>query len=244
MQLATPRPRTPCPVATAFVTTWESQLGENDRRRIVAPLRARLGGTRTGTGSAVYKAAASCDWLVRTCAPAWLEIADAEPLALSALRACPPLLVDTDTRKGRVAIDRAIQAVLAARMITCNAAWSRSRPPLEELGDEGRALSEKLLPRALHAALGRTGFQAAIAAADRASFTNRWPTLRDHLVGLAQSATAALTWQAIWGAAGARENGAGAWASGAERRLEREITVLTAYLQPHALHLAQQILSP
>ncbi|MDP2306552.1 MAG: hypothetical protein Q8P18_11065 [Pseudomonadota bacterium] len=238
------RPRVPCPVATAFVTTWESQLGDHDRRLIVAPLRARLGGTRTSTGSAVYKAAAACDWLVHTCAPAWLEIADADPIALSALRTCPPLLVDTDTRKGRIAIDRAIQSVLAARMITCNAAWSRSRPPSEALAEEGRALSEQLLPRALDGALGRTGFHAAIAAADRAPFTSRWPTLRDHLLGLAQAATAALTWQAVWAAASARENGAGAWASGAERRLGREITVLTAHLQPHALHLAQQILSP
>lgn len=236
------RPRVLCPVATAFVTTWESQLGDNDRRRIVAPLRARLGGTRTGTGTGVYKAAASCDWLVHTCAPAWLEIADADPSALSALRGSPALLVDTDTRKGRIAIDRAIQSVLAARMITCNAAWTRSRPPREELEERGRALSEVLLPRALDAALGRTGFHAAIAAADRAPFTNRWTTLRDHLLGLAQAATAALTWQAIWAAANVRDHGA--WASGAERRLDREITVLTAHLQPHALHLAQQILSP
>ncbi|MES2638336.1 MAG: hypothetical protein V4850_02610 [Myxococcota bacterium] len=238
------RPRVPCPVATAFVTTWESELGDNDRRRIVAPLRARLGGTRTGTGTAVQKAAASCDWLVHTCAPAWLEIADGDPVALSALRACPTLVVDADTRKGRIAIDRAIQSVLAARMITCNAAWTRSRPPRDELGEPGRLLAEQLLPRALEGTLGRTGFHAAIAAADRAPFTNRWPTLRDHLLGLAQAATAALTWQAIWAATGARENGAGAWASGAERRLDREITVLTAHLQPHALHLAQQILSP
>lgn len=238
------RPRVPCPVATAFVTTWESQLADSDRRRIVGPLRARLVGTRISTGAGVHKAAAAADWLVRTCAPAWLELADADPNALAALRACPPLLVDVDSRKGRIAIDRAIQAVLAARMIACNAAWLRSRPPREDIGDEGRALSERLLPRALDAALGCTGFRAAIAAADRVPATTRWPILRDHLSGLAHAATSALTWQAIWSSANVRENGPGAWASGAERRLDRELTVLTAHIQPHALHLAQQILSP
>ncbi len=237
------RTRTPCPVATAFVTTWESQLGDHDRRRIVGPLRARLGGGRSGGGTAIEKATAATDWLVRTCAPAWLEIANPSPHALAELRNAPVLHVDGDSRKGRIAIDRAIRAVLGARMIACNAAWSRSRPPSPELADEGRALSERLLPRALDSALGRTGFHAAIAAADRAPFNNRWPTLRDHLLGLAQASTAALTSQSVWAASSVRDNGLGAWASGAERRLDREITVLTAHLQPHALHLAQQILS-
>ncbi len=241
MQLA-PRVRPPCPVAQAFVSTWETGLGENDRRRIVAPLRARLGGTRTAAGSAIGKSATACDWLVHTCAPTWLEVAHVDPAALAALRACPPLTVDTDTRKGRIAVDKAIQAVLAARMLACNAAWSRSRPPREDIGDEARAIVEQLLPLASGALLGRTGFGAAMAAADRAPFTNRWSTLRDHLSGLAQAAVSTLAWEAVWSSLAARDSGT--WTMAAQRRLDREIAVLTQRLQPHALTLAQRMLAP
>jgi hypothetical protein len=238
------RTRVPCPVASAFVTTWESHLADGERRRIVAPLRARLVSTHPNTVTGAHKASAAADWLVRTCAPAWLELADADPTALAGLRSVPALLVESDSRKGRFAVDRAVQAVLAARMIACNAAWQRSRPPCEDIGEEGGALSERLLPGALEVALGRSGFHAAVAAADRAPTTTRWPVLRDHLAGLAHAAVSALTWQAIWASASVRDNGPGAWASGAERRLDRELTVLTAQLQPHALHLARQILAP
>lgn len=241
MQLAH-RKLPPCPVAQAFVTTWEDGLSENDRRRLVAPLRARLGGTRTAAGTAVGKAAAACDWLVHTCAPTWLEIAHPDPSALAALRACPSLLVDPDDRKGRIAVDRAIQAVLAARMHACNAAWSRSRPPSPELGDEANRIAEQLLPLATSAVFGRTGFAAAMAGADRASFTNRWPTLRDHLSGLAQAAVSTLTWQAVWASTASRESGT--WTMAAQRRLDREVSLLTTRLQPHAIALAQRMLAP
>jgi len=234
----------PCPVAAAFVTTWESHLVDSERRRLVAPLRARLVGTHPNTGAGAHKASAAADWLVRTCAPAWLELAAADPTALADLRTAPALVVETDTRKGRLAVDRAVQSVLAARMIACNAAWQRSRPPREDIGEEGVALAERLLPGALDAALGRSGFHAAVAAADRAPVGTRWPVLRDHLAGLAHAAVSALTWQAVWCSATVRDNGPGAWASGAERRLDRELTVLTAQLQPHALHLAKRMLAP
>lgn len=242
MQLAHQRTRPPCPVAHTFVTTWESGLSEHDRRRIVAPLRARLGGTRTAVGTAMGKAALACDWLVHTCAPVWLEIAHADPGALAALRACPSLAADADDRRGRIAVDRAIQSVLAARMLACNAAWSRSRPAEPDLGVEATRIVEQLLPLATEAVFGRTGFAAAMAAADRAPFTNRWATLRDHLFGLAQAAVSTLTWQAVWTTTAARASGT--WTMAAQRRLDREVATLTAQLQPEALQLAQRMLSP
>lgn len=240
MQLA-PRTRPPCPVADAFVATWETTLGDADRRRLVAPLRARLPGTRTAAGSAVTKAAEAADWLVHVCAPAWLELVEPDPTALAALRACPSLALDTDSRRGRIAVDRAIQAVLAARMLACNAEWRKTRAPADAIAAEGRAIAEQLLPVANEAALGRTGFAAALAAADRAPFTNRWATLRDHLSGLAHAAVATLTWDAVWSTAGNRVTGT--WAPAAQRRLDRDLTVVTARLQPYALELGQRILA-
>lgn len=240
MQLAT-RSRPTCPVAQAFVTTWESTLGEPDRRRLVAPLRARLGSTRTATGSAVSKSAAAADWLVHTAAPTWLEIVRPDPAALAALRACPSLALDTDSRKGRIAVDRAMQAVLAARMLACNAEWQRSRTPHPSLAEPGAAIVQQLLPLASEVAFGRTGYRAALAAAERAPFTNRWSTLRDHLTGLGQAAVATLTWDAVWSTAGSAS--IGTWTTAAQRRLDRELAAVTTRLQPHAQELGQRILA-
>jgi hypothetical protein len=241
MQLAH-RARPTCPVAATFVTTWESGLGELDRSRILPPLRARLGSTSTTAGSAAGKAATACDWLVRTCAPVWLESCAADPAALAALRAVPSLTIDGDSRKARIAVDRAIQATLTARMLACNASWSRSRAPREDLDEEGRAIADRLLPLATASAFGRTGFAAALAAADRAPFTNRWSSMRDHLAGLAQAAVSCVVWGAVWSTAATRETGT--WSLAAQRRADREIAVVTAQLQPQAVSLAQRILAP
>jgi hypothetical protein len=241
MQLAQ-RTRPLCPVAHTFVATWETGLGDMDRRRIVAPLRARLGGTRTAAGTAAQKAATACDWLVRTCAPTWLEMTEADPSLLAALRSCPSLTVDSDTRQGRIAVDRAIQSVVGARMLACNIAWQRSRPPSETLGADATAIAERLLPLATAAVFGRTGFEAALAAADRAPFTNRWSTLRDHLHGLAQAAVSTLVWDAVWATVAARESGT--WTMAAQRRLDRDVSTLIAQLQPHAISLGQRMCAP
>lgn len=238
------RQRLPCPVAAAFVSTWESGLGDNDRRRILVPLRARLATTRLATGTAVVKSAAAADWLVHTCAPVWLEIARPDPAALSALRTCPPLYLDGDSRKGRIAVERAMQSVVNARMLACNAAWARSQSPDGQHQIEGEAIAAELLPIVSLTVLGRTGFDAALAAADRAPFTNRWGLLRGHLAGLAQAAVSTLAWEAVWSSAGVAPNGHAAWLQAAQRRLEREASALAAQLQPDAVLLGQRIVAP
>src|SRR5665647_1867861 len=93
-----PRAQNLCPVTTAFVSVWESELGDSERRRLVEPLRARLSGSPTGTEAVQEKASFACDWLVRICLPAWMELATPDEDALAVLRSSPPMLPNSDTR--------------------------------------------------------------------------------------------------------------------------------------------------
>ncbi len=210
---------------------------------LAPPPRAACPVAATGAGAGRHRAALATDWLVRTAAPAWLDLTCPDPVGLADLRKCPVIDVLSDTRTARIAVGRAIRAVLAARMSVCNRVWSHS----QRMPSDHQALAahvvERVLPR-LHAAFADTGFGAAMAAAARAPCTNRWSTLRDHLEGLAQAAAAALAWQAAFDARLSVSEGEDAWVEACGRAALRELRPLAERLQPNAHSLALRILTP
>lgn len=228
------RPRSVCPVTTAYLDALEAGLAEADRRRVLPGLRTRLGAGRLSAGSSIDKAAAAADWLVRVAAPIWLEAVAPDPRLLAALRAGPGLRGETNTRRARLTMERSVQQVLQARMSACNVAWNRRRSE-ESLAAEGQAMLDRFLPRMEKLAFARSGYGAALGAVDCAPPVPRWATLHDHLVGLGQAAVAALAWDAAWTTAACRTTGT--WATACERRLEREVNLLVGQLQPHSIAL-------
>lgn len=77
------------PAIAAFGRTWNDQLDDATRQRL-KPYIPRIIGTNTGPADEARRAWLATDWLVRTFAPAWLDLATL-PGEAAALRALPEL---------------------------------------------------------------------------------------------------------------------------------------------------------
>lgn len=62
-----------CPVIGVFMEAWREGL-RDDERAILVPLRAKIVRTRATPRIEGARALMAADWLVRTCAPAWLNL--------------------------------------------------------------------------------------------------------------------------------------------------------------------------
>ena len=70
-------PACACPVLGAFLRTWNDDLSDTDRDRLLRPLVRRLVGSRSTPEVEARRSWLAMDWLVRTNAPAWLQLVPA-----------------------------------------------------------------------------------------------------------------------------------------------------------------------
>ena len=89
-------PACACPVLGAFLRTWNDDLSDTDRDRLLRPLVRRLVGSRSTPEVEARRSWLAMDWLVRTHAPAWLRLTPALVPHADALTDLPPI-VDAQT---------------------------------------------------------------------------------------------------------------------------------------------------
>ena len=85
-------PACACPVLGAFMRAWNDDLPEADRARLLRPLVLRLVGSRSTPEVEARRSWLAMDWLVRTNAPAWLQLVPALVPHADALMNLPPIL--------------------------------------------------------------------------------------------------------------------------------------------------------
>jgi len=97
------------PVLGAFLRNWNDSLGEDGRQKLKPFLPRTIGTAEDGHDE--ERAWLVTDWLVRVCAPAWLELAGVKE-SPEALRALPPSTDGGAARSAQATIDKARAASL------------------------------------------------------------------------------------------------------------------------------------
>jgi hypothetical protein len=182
----TDAPRSVSPVLAAFARSFNDSLGDVERQRL-RPYLARMIGT-AGDGFDDARAWRCTDWLVRTGAPALLELAGlvdsaAELRSLRRVRdsASARAAVEPVVAVAELAAARRGEARTAAREETGEAGWG---PALD-----GVRWATRLATRES----GLDAARAALRAAER-------DAVRDGLTGTAWGAAWNAAWAAAWGA--------------------------------------------
>ena len=162
----TDHPACCCPVIGALCRSWNDALpSDADRDRLLKPLIPRLVGSRSTPAVEQRRAWLATDWLVRTCAPAWLTLVkDLEPHA-TALRGLPELISTERARDAQPTITAAGAAAEAAAEDAAGAVG----------GDAARDAAGA----AAWAAGGAAARDAARDAARAAAFDAAWDAARD-----------------------------------------------------------------
>jgi hypothetical protein len=106
------------------VRQWNDGLpSDEDRTRLLLPLVPRIIGTRAGVEIELRRSFMAIDWIVRTYAPAWLDLVPSLSEHALALRALPELADGATVEAALVALNRAQTAARTASGVVRNAAW-------------------------------------------------------------------------------------------------------------------------
>ena len=117
-------PKCVSPVVGQFLRSWNDALDDEGRQKL-KPYLARAIST-SSDGRDEERAWLLTDWLVRVCAPAWLELAGVKD-SPAALRALPPLTSAEAARSAQPTIGKARQDRAAARDAARDAAGDAAR---------------------------------------------------------------------------------------------------------------------
>lgn len=143
------------PVLAAFGRTWNDNLDDDDRQRLLKPIGPRLVGTRASAEVEDRRAWLALDWLVRVYTPAWLALAGLDEHA-AALRAASPV-VDAESLEAVMGVlseglDAAVAAWdaawEAARAAAGDAAWDALRSTVVDLQTSALDLYERMIEAA------------------------------------------------------------------------------------------------
>ena len=168
-------PACACPVLGAFLRTWNDDLSDTDLDRLLRPLVLRLVGSRSTPEVEARRSWLAMDWLVRTHAPAWLQLVPALVPHADALTDLPPIM-DAQTatahqstfNAARVAARAAVEA--AAGNAAVDAARVAARVAVEAAaGDAAEAAAGDAAEAAARVAVGAAAGDAAWAAARAAA---------------------------------------------------------------------------
>jgi hypothetical protein len=114
------RPQCVSPVIGAFLRSWNDSLDDSSRQRL-KPYVIKVIGTNTGPADDERRAWLAIDWLVRTYAPTWFDLAGLKEYA-SALRGLPELTTNELTDQAQETIGAARAAEATVRNAARNAA--------------------------------------------------------------------------------------------------------------------------
>jgi hypothetical protein len=170
----TDHPQCVSPVLGAFGRSFNDMLPDEPRQRLI-PYAARMLDT-AGDGADERRSWMATDWLVRTYAPAWLDLAGLTARA-SELRACDELVDSESFARADGVLQQAKKEAAAAGDAARDAAWAAAGA----------------------AAAGAAAWDAAGAAAWAAA----WDAARDAAGAAARDAAWAAARDAAWAAAGA-----------------------------------------
>ena len=112
------------PVLSRFLMSWNDALDDEGRQKL-KPFLSRVIGTRDD-GHDEERAWMCTDWLVRECAPAWLELAGVKQ-SPKALRKLPPITTAAKAKKAQPKIEQARKDGAAAWDAARAAAWAAAR---------------------------------------------------------------------------------------------------------------------
>ena len=161
----TDHPECVSPVLGAFLRRLNDTWGD-EQRQTLKPFAARVIGT-AGDGQDDARSYLALDWLIRTYAPAWLDLAGltAEAQELRVLRRIVDLIAAKDA--GPVVRNARTKAAAAG-----DAAWDAA-------GDAARAAAWAAAGTAARAAAGAAAWDAAWAAAGAAAGADAWAAAGD-----------------------------------------------------------------
>ena len=149
----TDRPVCVCPVIGAFLRAWNDHLPTDaDRGRLLRPLVLRLVGSRSTPEVETRRSWLAMDWLVRTYAPAWLQLVPALVPHADALTDLPPI-VDAQTAAAHQSTFNA--ADVAARDAVGDAAWFAARAAAETAARDALQPTVATLQRSAHDLIDR-----------------------------------------------------------------------------------------
>jgi hypothetical protein len=184
---------------TAFLVSWNDNLPD-DQRDILKPLIPVVLDTRTGAADEKRRAWMATDWLARTFAPAWLDLAAEKSGSAAvattlrghakALRALEELTADGVARAALPLIEAARKDVEAAWSAARSAAWSAAWSAAE-------SAAESAAWSAAESAAESAAWSAARSAAESAARS----AARSAAESAARSAAESAAWSAAWSAA-------------------------------------------
>ena len=119
-------PKCVCPVIGAFLRSWNDSLpSDEERDRLLKPLIVKVLNTRSTPEVESRRAWLVTDWLVRTCAPAWLTLVKDFESHAESLRGLPEIVTSELAREHQPTIAAAWAAAgAAAGDAAGDAAWA------------------------------------------------------------------------------------------------------------------------
>ena len=146
-------PACACPVLGAFLRTWNDDLSDTDRDRLLRPLVRRLVGSRSTPEVEARRSWLAMDWLVRTNAPTWLRLVPALVPHAAALTDLSPI-VDAQTAAAHQSTFNAadVAADVAAGAAAVAAAWDAAWDAAVAARDAARAAARAAIGDAVRAA--------------------------------------------------------------------------------------------
>jgi hypothetical protein len=202
------RPHTdapPCasPVLGGFLRSWNDALDDEGRQKL-KPFLPRVLDTVDGKDEA--RAWLATDWLVRVCAPTWLELAGVKE-SPAALRALPPITKKT-VGQAQPTINEARGRGAAAWDAARAAAWDAARAAAWDAARDAAwdAATDAARAAAWDAARDAAWDAARAAAWDAArdaAWAAAWAAARDAAWAAAWDAARDAAWDAAWAAADA-----------------------------------------
>jgi hypothetical protein len=116
-------PQCTCPVITAFMVSWNDNLDDADRTRLLAPLIPHLIGTRGSKALQNRRATMATDWYIRVQTPAWLRLAGLAEQA-NALASFPEITDFAKTPSLMLVLNSIRKDAAATRDAAWDAVWA------------------------------------------------------------------------------------------------------------------------
>ena len=146
-------PECACPVIGSFLRSWNDSIPDTTlRTKIMAPLIAKLVGTKATAEIEHRRSLMAADWLVRTHTPAWLRLAGLNAQA-EALAGLPEITAMAQVPSIRPAIEAVRKDAAAAWAAAGAGAWDAARaaarqklaPTVETLQKSALELVERMI---------------------------------------------------------------------------------------------------